>query len=107
MRLLGKKCRDRRACNRARAWIPLIGLLGLLGRAAVASDWYVNAATGNDLLNNCMSAAAPCMTIQAAINKASASDTIHVAVGLYPEPHRPWTSHGQQDPYPARCTEWN
>jgi hypothetical protein len=90
MRLLGKKCRDRRACNRARAWIPLIGLLGLLGRGAAASDWYV-ATTGNDLLNNCMSAATPCMTIQAAINKASASDTIHVAAGLYPEPAGPLT----------------
>jgi hypothetical protein len=86
MRLFGEKCRDRCACDRGRAWILLIGLLGLLGRAAVAADWYVNSTTGNDLLNNCTSASTPCMTIQAAINKASASDTIHVAAGLYPEP---------------------
>jgi hypothetical protein len=85
MRLLGERFRDRRACNSRRACMLLIGLVGLFGQAAAASDWYVNAATGNDLLNSCMSAAAPCMTIQAAINKASASDIIHVAAGLYPE----------------------
>jgi Right handed beta helix region len=89
MRLIREECRNRRPCGRGRAWILLIGLTGLLGRAAAASDWYVNAATGSDLINNCMSAATPCMTIQAAINKASASDTIHVAAGVYPEPTAP------------------
>jgi hypothetical protein len=52
--------------------------------AAAAGNWYV-APTGDDVLNNCMTAATPCMNIQAAINKAAASDTIHVAAGVYVE----------------------
>jgi hypothetical protein len=84
MRLMREECRNGRPSGRGRAWILLIGLMGLLGRAAAASDWYV-ATSGSDL-NNCMSTLTPCMTIQAAINKASANDTIHVAAGVYPEP---------------------
>jgi hypothetical protein len=54
------------------------------GPAFTAGDWYV-ATTGNDL-NDCDTVATPCQTIQAAINKASPGDTIHVAAGIYPEP---------------------
>jgi Right handed beta helix region len=75
--------------ERERAWIVLIALTVLPCRAAAASDWYV-ATTGSDL-NTCMTVATPCMTIQAAINKASAGDVIHVAAGLYPEPGGPLT----------------
>jgi hypothetical protein len=48
---------------------------------AVPHDWYV-APGGNDG-NDCMTAATPCLTLQAAINKASETDTIHVAAGTY------------------------
>jgi hypothetical protein len=53
------------------------------GATAAAADWYV-ADTGSDA-NDCMTVATPCMTIQAAVDKASPNDTINVAAGLYPE----------------------
>ncbi len=51
--------------------------------AEAASSWYVDPA-GNDS-NTCTApgAASACLTLQAAINKAAASDTIHVAAGTY------------------------
>lgn len=45
---------------------------------------YVSDTTGNDA-NDCKTAANPCLTIGAAIGKASAGDTIEVAVGTYVE----------------------
>jgi Right handed beta helix region len=57
-------------------------ILALPARAA--TTWYV-ATNGSDA-NDCMSAATACQTIQAAVNKASAGDTINVAAGVYPEP---------------------
>jgi hypothetical protein len=50
-----------------------------------AGTWYVDGTTGNDA-NTCTSGVAACMTIQAAVGKATAGDTIIVAAGLYPEP---------------------
>jgi hypothetical protein len=44
---------------------------------------YVNATNGNDSANDCLSAAAPCRTIQRAINQAQSNDTILVASGTY------------------------
>jgi hypothetical protein len=53
--------------------------------AQAAGPWYVDPA-GNDA-NSCQGPGAlgACRTIQAAINKASAGDTINVAAGMYPE----------------------
>jgi hypothetical protein len=50
-------------------------------RAQAAGPWHVST-TGNDA-NNCLSPATACLTIQAAVNKASNGDTINVAAGNY------------------------
>ncbi len=46
-----------------------------------SNTWYV-ATTGSDL-NSCSTTAAPCQSIQAAINKSSAGDTVKVTEGTY------------------------
>jgi uncharacterized repeat protein (TIGR01451 family) len=50
--------------------------------ARAAGPWYV-APGGDDVLNDCLGAGSPCATINGAIGKASAGDTIYVAVGTY------------------------
>jgi hypothetical protein len=55
-----------------------------LANTASAATWYVNSSTGSDA-NDCMTATTACMTINAAIVKASANDTISVADGNYNE----------------------
>jgi Zn-dependent metalloprotease len=45
------------------------------------ATWYV-ATTGNDS-NSCSSTGSPCETINGAIGKANAGDTIYVAIGVY------------------------
>jgi hypothetical protein len=67
------------------ALIALVALLLLPASAAAATTLYVNSTTGNDAYP-CTSAGFPCMTIQAAINKASPGAIINVAAGTYPEP---------------------
>ncbi len=56
--------------------LPLDSPTGL-----AAGPWYV-APDGNDG-NNCLSPAAPCRTIQGAVDKASSDDTVFVAIGTY------------------------
>lgn len=60
----------------------LAWLLAVLAGPAFAADWYV--APGGSDGSSCASAGAPCQTIQAAINKAGANDTVHVGQGAYP-----------------------
>jgi hypothetical protein len=63
----------------------LLALVALLGGpyplARANGPWYV-APTGSDA-NDCMSPATTCASINAAISKASPSDTIKVAIGTY------------------------
>jgi len=64
--------------------IALIAIFALPSVASAAS-LYVDGTLGNDS-NACTAPGAmACKTIQAAINKASAGDTINVAAGVYPE----------------------
>ena len=78
-----KMARPKRYASTFLAVLATVFTMGV-SAAAAATTWYVNDATGNDA-NNCTSAATPCKTIQAAINKALSGDTINVAAGTYPE----------------------
>ena len=69
-----------------RFYFVLILVIGLLTVTApqpahAAGPWYV-ATTGNDN-NDCLGPTTPCATINGAIGKASAGDTINVAIGTY------------------------
>jgi hypothetical protein len=73
-----------------------VGAALFLGIApgAMAADTFVNQATGDDVgTNPCTSAAQPCATVQAGIDRASAGATVRVAPGNYgvPGPVNPIT----------------
>ena len=51
----------------------------------MSSRRYV-APTGDDTVNDCSDAMAPCLTIGHAVNLANVGDTLHVAPGTYLEP---------------------
>jgi len=65
------------------AFILIVGLMALQApsSARAAGPWYV-ATTGDDN-NDCLSPSTPCATINGAIGKATAGDTIYVAIGTY------------------------
>ncbi|MBK8988741.1 MAG: hypothetical protein IPM39_22155 [Chloroflexi bacterium] len=83
--------------NRAAFWraasvsvfLALAGLLALgwlatpPAQATPMAIWYV--APGGDDANDCLSLAAACATIGAAVGKANDDDTIQIAAGLYNE----------------------
>lgn len=56
-------------------------LLMLASGQILAADLYVNTFGNNT--GNCQSVASPCLTLQYAINQASANDTINMAAGVY------------------------
>lgn len=64
----------------------VLSLLTCAGGTAWAANRYVNAATGSDAGNDCLTQALPCKTIGHAIDQAAAGDTVTVGVGTYAGP---------------------
>jgi hypothetical protein len=65
--------------------IIALATLFIVGTASAAGIWYVDPAGNNSNTCTAPGPTGACMTITAAIGKASAGDTIHVAIGLYNE----------------------
>lgn len=82
--MLRFSCRPGRRSRLSRAVAALAVLSSCLwiASARAASTWYV-APDGADT-NSCSAPADACRTIDAAVGKASAGDTVRVAAGVYP-----------------------
>lgn len=63
------------------AFIGMVQPTSISHEAQAAGAWYV-AVTGSDL-DDCQSTSTPCATINGAIGKATSSDTIYIATGIY------------------------
>ena len=61
----------------------LIALTVGLASPSGAATRFVDATTGSDALNDCLSAASPCQTITYTLTQAVPNDTISVAAGTY------------------------
>jgi hypothetical protein len=61
--------------------LAMIAIASVPQAAHAAGSWYVS--TGGDDNNDCLSPGTPCATVNAAIAKASAGDTVLVASGIY------------------------
>src|SRR5262245_21111608 len=61
--------------------LAVFALSGVQAAEAAPAIWYV--AVGGADGNSCAAPSAPCLTIDAAIGKASGGDTIEVATGTY------------------------
>src|SRR2546423_1028721 len=67
------------------AVLAIVFAMGVSAAAQAATTLYVDGTLGSDANPCTASGLSACKPIQAAINKASAGDTIIVAAGLYPE----------------------
>lgn len=61
-----------------------VSLLSGVKTAVADGPWYVNASSGNDS-NSCLSAGSACATINEALGKATAGDTVYISAGTYDE----------------------
>jgi len=73
---------------RTRRWLPAIACVAAvlaLGApaGAFAAVRYVDDTGGIDGVNSCTSSAAPCLSLQHAVNQAIAGDTVELAAGTY------------------------
>jgi len=105
-----------------RAWNPIgwgtwSNVKSFTLAAPARVEWYV-APAGNDL-NSCVSPLSACKTIQAAIDKASADDIVHIAAGTYQENlqidkdlrlqgnmNKPVIDGNQADSVISTCANW-
>ena len=62
--------------------VGIVGLCAAVPAGAAAADRFV-ATGGSDTANDCLTEAAPCATVQRAVDQAAAGDAIHVGSGTH------------------------